>query len=295
MKNTVKKSITMILASAMTVSGMIGSVNAASIEKTNTETVYGDLNFNGVADITDLSALSLYIIGDCKLDEAALKSADLNRDGKADLADLAELKMHLSKHSGNAVNAGNKEIADSRKTAVSFKDSAKYSGSDNVLKDGPLYDKINEQAEKLRAEDIYAMRVEAEFGVRRPVTVFRPLNYADGSYLDVYMAAFESKIEPECVTPYMFDTTTGEQISISDIFGDSFSEFDGGFEIIESNRNNGYVVLRNVNDYDDYGKAEYDFDTLNPEYSSFSDFQSLSLKYEEHELTEYRLVTITNK
>lgn len=292
MKNTLKKWTTMILAVTMAANGMIAFVSAAGAEETNNE-VYGDLNCDGIADITDLSGLSLYLIGDRVFDEAALKNADVNRDGKVDLSDLAAFKMHLSKQAGSAVNAENKGDG---KTAGSFEEfGSKYSKSNLTPEDGPLYDKINEQAEKLRANDRNAAEVEAKFGKRRPVSIFRPLNYADKSLLDVYMAVFESKIEPEVVSNYMFDMTTGEQISISDIFGDSFSEFDGEYEIAESNRDGGYVILRNYSDYYDCIKAEYDFSTLNPKYSSFADFQSMDTKYEEHELICYTTITISGK
>ena len=290
MKNTFKKSLTMILASAMAVNGMIAFASAA--EKTDTETVYGDIDCNGAADITDLSGLSLYLIGDCKLNETALKNADINRDGKVDLTDLAEFKMQLAKQSVSVMNAETRPAAYSVKTDELC---SKYSDSDPVLEDGPLYDKINEQAEKLRADDIYAAQVEAEFGERRPVKVFRPVNYTDGSYLDMYMAVFENKIEAETVSPYMFDRTTGEQISISDIFGDSFAEYDGNYVIVESNRKLGYVVLRSWSDYCSYVKVNYDFSTLNPKYDSFADFQSMVFTFEDSAAHDNYSVTAVSK
>lgn len=57
----------------------------------------GDINADGEIDLTDLSELSLAIIGDKTLTEDQLKSADINDNGEADLADLARLKQYLSK------------------------------------------------------------------------------------------------------------------------------------------------------------------------------------------------------
>ena len=57
----------------------------------------GDITLDGKIDITDLSYLSLYLIGDRKLDGDALKAADTDHDGKVLLADLATLRQFLSK------------------------------------------------------------------------------------------------------------------------------------------------------------------------------------------------------
>jgi hypothetical protein len=48
-------------------------------------------------DITDLSALSLALIGDISLNDDQLKSADVDGDGKVTIADLARLRQYLSK------------------------------------------------------------------------------------------------------------------------------------------------------------------------------------------------------
>ncbi len=61
------------------------------------EIIYGDLDDNGVVDITDLSELSLAIIGDKTLTETQIKAADIDENGIADLPDLARLRQFLSK------------------------------------------------------------------------------------------------------------------------------------------------------------------------------------------------------
>ncbi|MBR6835294.1 MAG: glycoside hydrolase family 9 protein, partial [Oscillospiraceae bacterium] len=58
----------------------------------------GDIDNNGVVDITDVSLLSLYLIGDKKLDDAALKAADVDSDGEVRLTDAARMLQFLSKN-----------------------------------------------------------------------------------------------------------------------------------------------------------------------------------------------------
>ena len=48
-------------------------------------------------ELTDLSMLSLYLLGDTTLDESVLKVADVNADGSVNLADLAHFKQYISK------------------------------------------------------------------------------------------------------------------------------------------------------------------------------------------------------
>lgn len=72
--------------------------STTSAEKT--ELMYGDVDGNGIVDVTDLSYTSLYLIGDKKLESAQLKAADVDADGNVKLADLARLKQFLSKVEG---------------------------------------------------------------------------------------------------------------------------------------------------------------------------------------------------
>jgi len=59
--------------------------------------MYGDVDGNKKVEITDLTYLSMYLLGDYKLSGDTLKAADVNADGKVDLADLAHLKQYVSK------------------------------------------------------------------------------------------------------------------------------------------------------------------------------------------------------
>ncbi len=63
--------------------------------QTSPENPYGDLNADGVADLTDLTLLSLHLLGDATLKDEAVKYADVNADDNVDLADLAHFKQYV--------------------------------------------------------------------------------------------------------------------------------------------------------------------------------------------------------
>lgn len=74
-----------------------GKASDASVSHDDTETAAGDLNFDGVSDLTDLTELSLSLIGDETLSPEQEKAADIDDDGKVSLADLARFRQFLSK------------------------------------------------------------------------------------------------------------------------------------------------------------------------------------------------------
>jgi len=57
----------------------------------------GDIDLNGTIDVTDLTELSLALIGDKELSDDQQKAADVDGDGAVTLADLARLQQYLSK------------------------------------------------------------------------------------------------------------------------------------------------------------------------------------------------------
>ena len=69
-------------------------VNVSEADETE---LYGDLDGNGKVDVTDLTELSLYLVGDRELDQYQLDMADMNYDGKTDIVDLATLKQKIAK------------------------------------------------------------------------------------------------------------------------------------------------------------------------------------------------------
>ncbi|MDO5560289.1 MAG: endo-1,4-beta-xylanase [Oscillospiraceae bacterium] len=75
------------------------TVSAAEPENTQTSVtpirIYGDLNNDSVVELTDLTLMSLYVLGDIKLDEETLKYADVTDDTKVNLADLSHLKQYI--------------------------------------------------------------------------------------------------------------------------------------------------------------------------------------------------------
>ena len=59
--------------------------------------VLGDLNENGVVDITDLSVLAIHLVDKTEFTEQQEKAADLDHDGIVGLTDLAKFRQYISK------------------------------------------------------------------------------------------------------------------------------------------------------------------------------------------------------
>lgn len=58
----------------------------------------GDINMDGVVDLTDLSILAIRLLEDTELGEKQLEAADLTDDDKIDLRDLGALKLKIIRH-----------------------------------------------------------------------------------------------------------------------------------------------------------------------------------------------------
>jgi hypothetical protein len=59
--------------------------------------ISGDTDLNGIIDVTDITELSLALVGDKELTAAQRDAADIDGDGAVTLADLAKLRQYLSK------------------------------------------------------------------------------------------------------------------------------------------------------------------------------------------------------
>ncbi len=70
---------------------------AAPDKKNESGNNAGDISGDGQVDVTDLTMISLGLLGDLTLNETQRQFADVNHDGKVDLADLATLRQFLSK------------------------------------------------------------------------------------------------------------------------------------------------------------------------------------------------------
>lgn len=60
------------------------------------EVTCGDVNFDKIIDMSDLTELSLILLGDYKSDNYTNQSADIDGDNKITVADLARLKQYVS-------------------------------------------------------------------------------------------------------------------------------------------------------------------------------------------------------
>jgi len=64
------------------------------------EYMLGDIDDNKVVDLTDLTYLSLYLLGDYEFDERQCASADIQGDGTVNIADLPAFKQAVTKRIG---------------------------------------------------------------------------------------------------------------------------------------------------------------------------------------------------
>ena len=65
-------------------------------EKPEPEGIKGDIDGNGRIDLSDLTTVALYLLGDVNLNETQLKFADVDGDGIVGLTDLARIKQFIS-------------------------------------------------------------------------------------------------------------------------------------------------------------------------------------------------------
>ncbi len=64
-------------------------------ETDSTKITKGDITADGIVDVTDLTELSLALIGDRELSDEQMKAADVDDTGEVNLADLAKIRQFL--------------------------------------------------------------------------------------------------------------------------------------------------------------------------------------------------------
>lgn len=102
MKNVLSCIISITMTAGICLQSYLFELDLIQIENISAETaldnnVEGDLNADGHIDTTDLTAISLYLLGDMKLSEVQQNLADFDCDGEVSLADLAKLRQFLAK------------------------------------------------------------------------------------------------------------------------------------------------------------------------------------------------------
>ncbi|WP_044974213.1 dockerin type I repeat-containing protein [Ruminococcus sp. HUN007] len=131
MKNN-RKTAAFITALAMIITA--ANINGGRTIEAKDEIIYGDLNSDSIVDVTDLSILSLYLIGDQNFENDELKeAADVEYDHSVDIGDLACLRSFISKKRENigketapadstkmTVNADTSELKDITRQCITF-------------------------------------------------------------------------------------------------------------------------------------------------------------------------------
>lgn len=75
------------------------SLSPSETDDDDDSILYGDLNYDNLADITDMSLLSLHLIGDRIITSQNLvKAADVQYDNEVNLGDLAFFQQYISKY-----------------------------------------------------------------------------------------------------------------------------------------------------------------------------------------------------
>ena len=109
------------------------------------EYVTGDLNSDGIVDVTDLTELSLALLGDRNLSENQKKAADVDDDGAVTLADLARLRQYLSKKIDSLTDDKDADTVVQEKE-VKYSAAISVRVTDNKLDEYPQHSIIEDRA-----------------------------------------------------------------------------------------------------------------------------------------------------
>ncbi|MBQ9982670.1 MAG: bacterial Ig-like domain-containing protein [Oscillospiraceae bacterium] len=123
------KKVFAAIAALTTMTAMMVPVCSAEATKAEakTDVIYGDVDNNGVIELTDLTYLSLYLIGDYDFTESQLNISDMNKDGKVNIADLPTLKSVFidSMIENNITDKSEDEVSDDKISSVEWVESPK--------------------------------------------------------------------------------------------------------------------------------------------------------------------------
>ena len=160
-----KRIISAVLSAAMLGTSVfsVPFVNA----KTAVET--GDIDASGIIDVSDLSELSLALLGDRNLSEDQKKAADVDGDGEVTLADLARIRQFISKKISRCVFCG-----------ITLTDIVDTSIRDNIA--------TSDAMEEFYEDDVYIY----EFG--SIVSELIECTFSDGTVMNVRKALAEGMI-----------------------------------------------------------------------------------------------------
>ena len=112
----------------------------------------GDIDINGSIDVTDLTELSLALVGDRNLTADQQKAADIDGDGDITLADLAKLRQYLSKKISRREFENN--------TLVSIVDTKSMIATVKEVKDDVLFLIPAENLKEIGSPDLLIVRYD---------------------------------------------------------------------------------------------------------------------------------------
>ncbi len=94
-----KKNKVISFLAALCITGQMIPAGLASVngEQNEKDFIYGDINSDGAADLTDLSLLSIFLMGGTEFSTIQLKAADVDGNNENDIRDLAHFKRYICK------------------------------------------------------------------------------------------------------------------------------------------------------------------------------------------------------
>ncbi len=227
-----------------------------ALPSASAESIKGDVNSDGVVDVTDLTQVSLYLIGDAELTDEQKELADVDYDGEVKLTDLAKIRQYISKKIDSLARTGNTLSEDtlalpvykSSRTEADNESRGNYSAFVSSFSDDVL---LNTDDEKEGVNKVYS-----------PVSIYMAASMlaecCDGKSLDELLAFLDvsdketlGKINQDIFDSLYFDNESNYCKISNSIWIDD--EYDPAEAVIKSLADKYYAASfrRNLNSQND--------------------------------------------
>ena len=171
------------------------SITAFAEETAEDNVLLGDINFDGIVDVTDLSSFSILLTDREELTEAQKKAADVDKDGRAALSDLARLRQFLSRIIDTFDSSKAEKITDTDKilSMLTAYTEENYPGAKVMLwADGEeIMFNMNTEYHKAYYQDIYTYMEEKNIDTSRVIVAWiEPCEPCEPSEMEIEREPF---------------------------------------------------------------------------------------------------------